>query len=243
MGVFKNKGKKRKHGQQTIADAFKPKSPPNKKRKIAVDDEDDDGDIDVKSNGKDEKEEDDEDEDNDNEDVEMAQNTTTTTDSLRVNTNVSPNKGASPPPIMAPGSPKMASDHRTPCTYDEGCYRKRSSHYAEYAHPKKERAERERVRGECAQSVDKINERKARMAKAADVCKDKKMAAAQKEYEEAVKVHQDKLDAAAAEAQKQHDGIMEKARKEFEEKLMEIKQTEQFELEKIEKKFHPERDD
>merc|ERR1712087_225377 len=78
----------------------------------------------------------------------------------------------------------MAADHRTPCTYDEGCYRKKVSHYAEYAHPKKERKEREAVMAECAQSVAKITERKERMEKAANVCRQKKMAAAQKEFDE-----------------------------------------------------------
>merc|ERR1712062_264048 len=125
----------------------------------------------------------------------------------------------------------MAADHRAQCLYDARCFRKKVSHFAEYAHPEKERSEREKVRDECAQSVAKIEERKARMAKAADVCRQKKMDAAKKEFDEAVKVHQQKLDAAVVDAQKQFDAIMEKARNEFEEKLVEIKQTEHFELE------------
>ncbi len=139
------------------------------------------------------------------------------------------NNYISPPPMMnMPASPRTMCDNRDICQYDKGCYRKNMDHFKEYQHPNKESNESNVIRAKTKTKVEEINKRRQALERAAGINKEKQLKKAKEEF-----------DVECENVQKQYQKIMDKAQNEFDEKLIPIKQSEQFELEKIEKKYHP----
>ena len=123
---------------------------------------------------------------------------------------------------------ELASDDRTICRFDGQCYRKNPIHFAEYQHPKKELAEMESVKAASAEKMESIKEIKEKFIKAANKNKENELKEAKDAYDEMIKS-----------AKQKYEELLDKAQREFDENMVSLKQKEQFELQKIEKKYHP----
>jgi len=125
------------------------------------------------------------------------------------------------------GNLQNMNDDRVICRYDAQCYRKNVDHFKEYRHPQKEEAEIKKVKAECMRKMEEIKLRQDEFVKAAQINKDKQLMDAKQTYEELQN-----------DAEEKYKILLDKAQKEFDENVVPIKQKEQFELEKIDKKYH-----
>eukprot|EP01083_Nonionella_stella_P144516 451356_1 len=127
-----------------------------------------------------------------------------------------------------PKKKRKIADGRTVCRYDKKCYRKNRDHLKRFRHPQRELKEANEVREKANADIAQIVKMREQMEKAAQIMKEKQLKKNKEECEKKEK-----------EIEAKYKKIMDKALNEYEEKVMPIKQMEQFELEKIEKKFHP----
>eukprot|EP01083_Nonionella_stella_P019144 53222_1 len=127
-----------------------------------------------------------------------------------------------------PKKKRKIADGRTVCRYDKKCYRKNRDHLKRFRHPQRELKEANEVREKANADIAQIVKMREQMEKAAQIMKEKQLKKNKEECEKKEK-----------EIEAKYKKIMDKALNEYEDKVVPIKQMEQFELEKIEKKFHP----